>query len=81
MKESTYDSCLLYTNENGFGVVSLQTNDTLVLADKSFVKAEESELNKANFLAKDREQLTFITLIKFNGGQIKLKNDGSICLT
>jgi hypothetical protein len=59
---------LLYTNENGFGVVSLQTDDTLFLANKSFAKAEESELNKANFLAKDREQLTFTTPIKLNSG-------------
>jgi hypothetical protein len=81
MKESTYDSCLLYTNENGFGVVGLQTDDTLVLANKSFAEAEESELNKANFLVKDREQLTFTTPIKFNSGQIKLKNDSLICLT
>jgi hypothetical protein len=50
-------------------------------ADKSFAKAEESELNKANFLAKDKEQLTFATPIKFNSGQIKLKNDGLIRLT
>jgi hypothetical protein len=80
MKESTYDSCLLYTNKNSFGVVGLQTDDTLFLADKSFAEAEESELNKANFLAKDREQLTSITPIKFNGGQIQLQ-DNSILLT
>jgi hypothetical protein len=55
MKELTYDSCLLYTNKDGFGVVGLQTNDTFFLADKSFAEAEESELYKANFLAKDRE--------------------------
>jgi hypothetical protein len=72
---------LLYTNENSFGVVGLQTDNTLFLADKSFTKAEESELHKANFLAKDKEQLTFTTPIKFNNSQIKLKNDGSICLT
>jgi hypothetical protein len=45
----------LYTNKDGFGVVSLQTNNTLFLADKSFAKAEESELYKANFLTKDKE--------------------------
>jgi hypothetical protein len=81
MKESTYDSCLLYTNKNGFGVVGLQNDDTLILADKSFAEAEESELNKANFLAKDREQLTSATLIKFNSGQIKLENDSFIRFT
>jgi hypothetical protein len=63
---------LLYTNEDGFGVVSLQTNNTLFLADKSFAEAKKSELHKANFLAKNREQLTSSTLIKFNSGQIEL---------
>jgi hypothetical protein len=70
----------LYTNEDGFGVVGLQTDDTLFLADKSFAEAEESKLHKANFLAKDREQLTSSTPIKFNNGQIELQ-DNSILLT
>jgi hypothetical protein len=49
-------------------------------ADKTFAEAEESELHKANFLAKDREQLTSSTPVKFNGGQIELQ-DNSILLT
>jgi hypothetical protein len=63
---------LLYTNKDGFGVVGLQTNNTLFLVNKSFAEAKESELKKANFLAKAREQLTFTTPIKFNSGQIEL---------
>jgi hypothetical protein len=63
---------LLYTNKNSFGVVGLQTNNTIFFADKSFIEAEKSELYKANFLAKDRKQLTFLTPIKFNSGQIEL---------
>jgi hypothetical protein len=72
MKKLTYDSCLLYINKDGFGVISLQTNDTFFLVNKSFAKAEELKLYKANFLVKDKEQLTSLTLIKFNSGQIKL---------
>jgi hypothetical protein len=68
MKESTYDPCLLYTNENGFGVVGLQTDDTLLLSDDTFAASEDLNLKKANFLAKEREELTLVTLIKFNGG-------------
>jgi hypothetical protein len=63
---------LLYINKNSFGIIDLQTNNTLFLANKSFAKAKESELHKTNFLAKDREQLTFLTLIKFYSGQIEL---------
>ena len=41
---STYDPCLLYTNQNAFGIVSLQTNDTLFLANTAFAKAEQEQL-------------------------------------
>jgi hypothetical protein len=81
MKESTYDPCLLYTHKDGFGIVGLQTDDTLFLGDQTFAKAEETELKKAKFLAKEREQLTIENPIKFNGGQIKLSNNGTIELT
>ena len=78
MRQSTYDPCLLYTNENGFAIVGLQTDDTLVLADKIFAKAEEERLREAGFLSKDRERLTTTTPIKFNGGQIVEDEDGII---
>ena len=70
---STYDSCLLFTNSDstGFGVVGLQIDDTLILADDVFAMAEEEELTKAKLLAKDREKLTATTPIKFNGGYIR----------
>ncbi len=78
MKESTYNPCLLYTYKDGFGVVSLQTDNTLFLGDQNFAKAEETELKKANFLAKEQEQLIVENLIKFNDGQIKLSNNSKI---
>ena len=46
-----------------------------------FITAEQLELGKAGFLAKEREKLTLSTLIKFNGGQITLQKDNSISLT
>ena len=76
MAQSTYDSCLLHTNTNGFEVVGLQTDDTLMLADGKFAAAEEKELNAAKLLAKDREMLNKSHSIKFNGGYIKLQTDG-----
>src|SRR5271163_505387 len=80
MSQSTYDPCLLYSNKP-FRIVGLQTNDTLFLVDESFVGNEQSELHKAKFMAKEREQLTVDTPIKFNGGLIRLAPDGSITLT
>jgi hypothetical protein len=80
MDQSTYDPCLLQSNEP-FGIVGLQTDDTLFLADETFTNVEQNELHKAKFMAKEREQLTVDTPIKFNGGVIQLLTDGSITLT
>jgi hypothetical protein len=67
--QSTYDPCLLYSNKP-FGIVGLQTDDTLFLADKTFADAEENELYKAKFMAKERERLTVAAPLKFNGAII-----------
>ena len=75
MSELTYDPCLLYTNNNGFSIIRLQTNNTLFLTNNIFVTTKDTKLKKANFSVKEREKLTSTTLIKFNGGQIKLNNN------
>lgn len=56
MAQSTYDACLLYKNSNGFGVVGLQIDDTLILADDTFATAEAKQLNEAKLLDKEREK-------------------------
>src|SRR6266536_1129472 len=81
MTQLTYDPCLLHTSTNRFGLVGLQTDNTLFLADLEFAYNEETQLQKAKFLAKDQEQLTTKYLIKFNRGQINLQEDNSIRLT
>jgi hypothetical protein len=48
----------LYIDHNGFGVVGLQTDDTLLLADEPFAESEETRLKEAKFLAKGREKIT-----------------------
>jgi hypothetical protein len=58
MSQSTYNPCLLYIDYNGFGVIGLQTNNTLLLTDKTFAESEEMRLKEAKFLAKRREKLT-----------------------
>jgi hypothetical protein len=42
----------------------------LFLADKTFADTEENKLNKAKFMAKERERLTVVTPLKFNGAII-----------
>ena len=55
--------------------MGLQTNDTLLLVDETFVEAEQNELHKAKFMAKEREQLTVDTPLKFNSSLIQLALD------
>ena len=53
MEPSTYDPCLMITTtKERFGIVGMQTDDTLILADKNFSNLEEEERQKANFTAK-----------------------------
>jgi len=52
MNQSTYNPCLLYKNKS-FGLVSLQTNDTLFLGNINFAKEEQINFKKAQFLAKE----------------------------
>ena len=52
-----------------FGVISLQIDNTFILADKTFVKAEQE---KFKFKVKSKEMLSTDYLIKFNGGIITL---------
>ena len=81
MAQSTYDPCLMYSTTTPFGLVRLQTDDTLIVADNTFAEAEEAELQKAGFMAKKREQLTKGNKLKFNGGDITLQSDNSITIT
>jgi hypothetical protein len=91
MIESTFDSCLLHINQisqiefiefinqsnfiSHFGIVDLQTDDTLILADDEFVALKENELARAHLTSKKREKLNLITSIKFNDELIILAND------
>jgi hypothetical protein len=84
MMKSTFDPCLLHTSQtesiNHFGLVDLQTDDTLILADDEFATLEENELARARLTSKKREKLTSTTPIKFNDGLISL-SDNSLLLT
>jgi hypothetical protein len=85
MEQSTYDPCLLTTctavDDGPFGLVGLQTDDTLTLANDIFAQMEEDELQKAKFTAKPREQLTHGHPLKFNGCMITLTELNNIALT
>ena len=67
--------------EKPFSIVGLQTDDTLILADTSFIEKEEEALQEAHFLSKPRETLSTNQPLKFNGGWIRLEDDNSLTLT
>jgi len=78
MATSTYDPCLLITQTPGtFGIVGMQTDDTLILAQEKFAQLEEEELI---FTAKPKENLTTEAPLIFNGCVLTLNNDGSMDL-
>jgi hypothetical protein len=69
-----YNPYLLSSNKP-LSIVGLQTNNTLFLVDKTFAEIEQNKLHKAKFIAKEREQLTVNTPLKFNSGLIQLVLD------
>ena len=59
MNQSIYNPYLLYTSSNsGFGIIGIQMDNTLILYNNTFVTNEANELKRAQFLSKEREQLT-----------------------
>ena len=67
MTMSTYDPCFLISTTDKYGVVGMQTDDTIILADEQFAALEEDELTKAELLAKPKEKLTPDLPLVFNG--------------
>jgi hypothetical protein len=47
-----YDPCLLIIIAYAFGLVGMQTDDTLILEDSKFKALKHEELAKANIIAK-----------------------------
>jgi hypothetical protein len=68
MITSIYDPCLLIIIiKNGFGVVKMQTNDTIILANERFSTLEKNKLINVKFIAKPKEKLTPDSPLIFNG--------------
>ena len=76
MATSTYDLCLLITTtKDAFGMVGIQTDDTLILASDEFLQKEDSELTQANLRAKPKTTLTSDEPIIFNRGVLSIEGD------
>jgi len=76
MEPSGYDPCLLITRAGEpFGLVGLQTDDTLNVGSAEFLQKEESELKKAGFKAKPRSAMEPGSRGDFNGCYLEIDED------
>ncbi|KAI0996562.1 hypothetical protein K3495_g11622 [Podosphaera aphanis] len=81
MANSPFDPCLLHTSLHSlFGVVGLQTDDTLFAANDKFARLENEKLKNAKIDAKPCEKLTSRHPLNFNGGNIT-KNNNTITIS
>ncbi len=74
MIQFTHDSCLLYTLisfQIDLRIMSIQTDDTLILTDQSFAVVEKEAIHSAKIMTKTRKQLTFINFLQFNDTRIE----------
>jgi hypothetical protein len=77
MATSIYDPYLLVTIiENRFGIVGMQIDNIIILADEPFLTLKENELLNAKFIAKPKEKLIPNSPLIFNG--CVLVQDGNI---
>ena len=72
---------LITTKKEAFGVVNIQTDNTLFLAFKEFATLKNSKLQKAYLTAKLRNKLSTKSNLIFNGYIVIIKSDSTIHLT
>ncbi|KAF2185681.1 hypothetical protein K469DRAFT_466462, partial [Zopfia rhizophila CBS 207.26] len=78
MKSSSFDPCLLITKDHSrttFGVVGMQTDDTLILCNDAFSKLEEEQIRIAQIAAKPKQKLDPESELIFNGCRIRKSDD------
>src|SRR6266702_3292989 len=58
-----------------FKIISIQTNNIIILGNNQFLVLKEDELIKVNFMAKPKEKLNLTTPLLFNGYILSLNED------
>ena len=73
---SLYNLCLLVTiTKDIFGVIGMQTDNTLILGNKAFTQLKEKELTKAKLSVKPAKALLYNTPLMFNRCILKEDKD------
>jgi hypothetical protein len=57
---------LITTNKDIFGIVSIQTDNIIILVDKRFLAREKKKLKQAKYTTKLKEKLIAVNLLLFN---------------
>src|SRR6266699_4895483 len=57
---------LIITIGTPFRIISMQTNNTIILGDNQFSTLKEDKLIKVNLIAKPKKKLSLITPLLFN---------------
>ena len=71
-----FNPCFLITTTGTlFGIVSMQTDDIIILRNDQFLAFKEDKLVKANLIVKLKEKLNLTTLLLFNGCILSLNKD------
>ena len=74
--QSSYDPCLLLSKiGSSFGIVAMQTDDTLNLGEPEFIEKEQTKLLEAGFKAKAAQVLETGTEGSFNGCTFTVTED------
>src|SRR6266567_4161734 len=76
MTTSMFNPCfLIITTGTLFGIIGIQTNNTIILKDDQFLTLKKDKLVKANLIAKLKERLNLTTLLLFNRCILSLNED------
>ena len=77
LETSTYDPCLLISTKESkeFGIFGMQTDDTLILGDETFLASEQKEIAKAGFLTKPVQVLNLSEPLPFSGCTITMDGE------
>jgi hypothetical protein len=76
MTISIFNPCFLITTTGTlFGIVSIQTNNIIILGDDQFLTLEEDKLVKVNLIVKLKKKLNLTTPLFFNGCILSLNKD------
>jgi hypothetical protein len=66
---------LIIINKDIFGIVSIQTDDIIILVDKRFLAREKEELKQAKYTIKPKEKLIIVNLLLFNNYVLSFQGD------